>query len=208
MALRKLLVDPASQPLRRDWRGGLPEIRDATVTLRELRDSDARSLMLHLNQPRVLRYITPCPVTLAGFVRFIRWTRTERRRGAFACYGIVPAGERHAVGVLQFWPVERDFSTGEWGFALSERYWGTGLFKRSASLALDTVFAQLGVYRLEARSVDTNLPGNRALENLGAIREGVLRGSFRDGRVVRNHVMWSILAPAWRARRRGRADAH
>jgi RimJ/RimL family protein N-acetyltransferase len=68
-------------------------------------------------------------------------------------------------------------------------------------LVLGAVFSQLGVYRLEARVVDINERGNRIFEKLGATRDGVLRGGFRDGLVVRDHVMWSILAPEWQAQR-------
>jgi len=115
----------------------------------------------------------------------------------------VPAGALAAVGVIQFWSVERDFSTAEWGFALGQEFWGTGLFTRSARLALDAAFSQMRIYRLEARAVDVNEAGNRALARLGARREGTLRGGFRNGHIVRDHVMWSILAPEWEAARNG-----
>lgn len=204
MALRKSFAEPcASTPSHHDWRTVLPELSDGIVTLRELGTPDASSLVAHLNNVHVCRHIAPCPSTDVGFCRFIRWTHAERRRGALACYGIVPAGQTHAVGVIQVWPIERDFSTAEWGFALGESLWGTGLFRRGAGLVLDAVFSQFGVYRLEARAVDVNERGNRALERLGARRDGVLRGGFRDGPVVRDHVMWSILAPEWQALRPG-----
>jgi ribosomal-protein-alanine N-acetyltransferase len=113
----------------------------------------------------------------------------------------VPAGARWAVGVIQVWPIERDFSTAEWGFAVGRSFWGSGLFERGARLVLDAVFGQLGVYRLEARAAEVNLRGNRVLEKLGATKEGLLRGGFRDGAAIHDHVMWAILAPEWQARR-------
>jgi ribosomal-protein-alanine N-acetyltransferase len=202
VALRKLLADPADRALvRADWRRGLPELTDGRVTLRELRAQDAASLVTHLNDPHVCRFIEPCPSTTAGFAGFIRWTHAERRRGKLACFGIVPAGVTRAVGVIQVWPIERDFSTAEWGFALGRSFWGCGLFMAGARLALDALFSQVGVYRLEARAVDLNCRGNRTLEKLGAKRDGVLRGAFHDGAIVRDHVMWSILAPEWQMRR-------
>ena len=133
MALRKSIADPSdAASARTDWRGGLPTLRDGSVTLRQLRIDDAPSLVAHLNDARVWRYIAPCPSTAASFARFIRWTHAERRRGKLACFGIVPAGETSAVGVIQVWPIERDFSTAEWGFALGESFWGSGLFERGA----------------------------------------------------------------------------
>jgi len=194
-------------PTHSSWRRGQPELTDGTVIVRELRARDAASLAAHLNNARVLRYIAPCPSDTEGFRRFVRWTRAERRRGGLACFGIVPAGEAAAVGVIQVWPVERDFSTAEWGFALGDAFWNTGLFMRAARLVLDAVFSELGVYRLEARAVDINLRGNRVFEKLGAKRDGVLRGGFRDGAIVRDHVMWSILAPEWQMREQGMPHA-
>jgi ribosomal-protein-alanine N-acetyltransferase len=186
-----------------DWRRGLPELHAGDDRLRELRAADARSLYRHLYRPRVLRFMSPCPQSVDAFHTFIRWAHRERRRGALACFGIVPAHRPHPVGVVQIWRIERDFSTAEWGFAVDDRYWGGGLFLGAARVAVDFAFTHLGVYRLEARAVDMNVRGNRVLEKLGATREGVLRGGFRDGSLYRDHVMWSILAPEWQ-RSRGR----
>lgn len=174
------------------------------VTLRALRQADAPSLLAHLSTPSVQRYIAPCPVSLEGVRRFVRWTHAERRRGLHICYGIVPGGEAKPVGIVQVWAIERDFSTAEWGFALGDKYWGTGLFVSSARLLLDFAFDTLGVQRLEARAVDADGRGNGVLRKLGATREGVLRQGFRSGDTPRDHVMWSILADEWRARRGGR----
>ena len=190
----------------RDWRRGLPRLSDGSVVLRELRLPDAPSLLAHLNDEHVLQYIAPCPSTVDGFRRFIRWTRSERRRGLHACFGIIPSNATTPVGIIQVWPVERDFSTVEWGFVLGHSYWGTGVFARSARLLLDAlfidgVFGPPGVLRLEARAVDVNGRGNGALRKMTATREGVLRGAFRKEEESRDQVMWSILGPDWRAAR-------
>jgi len=187
-----------------DWRQRLPVLAGSHVTLRALRQADAPSLLAHLSKPSVQRYIAPCPTSLEGLRRFIRWTQAERRRGLHACYGIVPDGRTSPVGVVQIWAVERDFSTAEWGFALDDKYWGTGLFMSSARLLLDFAFDTLNVQRLEARAVDVDERGNGVLRKLGATREGVLRDGFRGSEAPRDHVMWSILAGEWRAMREGR----
>jgi RimJ/RimL family protein N-acetyltransferase len=184
---------------RLDWRRALPALGDDAVILREVRRDDASSLLVQLNQREVLRYVAPCPSRVEGFQRFIRWARSERRHGRLACFGLVPGGQRQAVGVLQVWPIERDFSTAEWGFCVGEAYWGAGLFERAARLLLGAVFADLGVQRLEARAVDVNVRGNRVLEKLGHVREGVLRRGYRSGDVTHDYVMWSVLAEEWAA---------
>lgn len=182
-----------------DWASGLPTLAGDRVSLREVRGGDAASLVRYLTAPPVARFIAPAPPTTAGFARFIRWSHAQRRKGTHLSFGIVPANSGTAVGVIQFWAVEADFATAEWGFALGEPFWGTGLFVEAARLALNFAFETLHVKRLEARSVDRNNRGNGILRKLGATPEGTLRNGFRSGGSVRNHVMWSLLAEEWRA---------
>jgi RimJ/RimL family protein N-acetyltransferase len=186
------------------WQRELPVLRDVRTTLRELERRDAASLLRHLADEPVLRHMAQSPTSLDGFRAFIRWTRAQRRKGTLVTYGLVPAGESSAVGLLQLWPVAPNFSISEWGFAVGEQYWGTGLFASGARLLLDFAFAGLGVARLEARSVDANARGNAALMKLGAKPEGRLRSAFRCGKTAVDYVMWSILAEEWAATR-GRA---
>jgi RimJ/RimL family protein N-acetyltransferase len=184
----------------------VPLLTDGELVLRELRLKDATSLLVHMNNARVLRYIAECPSDVEGFRRFIRWTRAERRRGLHACLGIIPPGATTPAGIIQIWPIERDFSTAEWGFVLGESYWGTGVFVRSGRLFLDALFFKglfgpPGVSRLEARAVDANGRGNGVLRKFAATREGTLRDAFRKDDECRDHVMWSILGSDWRAAR-------
>jgi RimJ/RimL family protein N-acetyltransferase len=173
----------------------------AGFTLRELSVADAPSLSTHLSSATVGKYIAQPPQSVAGFRTFVRWTRTQRRRGTHLCFGLVPDGKTAAVGIIQVWPIEPDFSTAEWGFAIGEPFWGTKLFVEAAQLVLDFAFNTLGVLRLEARAVEANGRGNGVLGKLGAQPEGTLRSSFRSGNQIANHVMWAILAEDYHRRR-------
>ena len=176
------------------WPTRLPVLTDGDVTLRELRVTDALVLLSEINKPVVLRYLDPSPQSIEGFKRFIRWTHAQRRRGLHLCFGVVPAGQSQPLGIIQLWPIERDFSTAEWGFVMCESAWGTGIFVAAARLVLDLAFDTLGVSRLEARAVNANGRGNGVLRKLGATPEGTLRSSFRSGDVLMDQTMWSILA--------------
>ena len=57
-----------------DWRQALPVLTGTLVTLRELRLSDAPSLLAMLSTEEVSRFISPPPTTVEGFERFIAWT--------------------------------------------------------------------------------------------------------------------------------------
>jgi RimJ/RimL family protein N-acetyltransferase len=177
-----------------DWRRRLPVLQDDRVTLRELRVTDAEALLEHVSREKVARHITMPPVSADGFRRFIRWTQTQRRRGRHVCFGVVPAGGTTVVGLLQFWPIDPELATAEWGFVIGAQYWGTGLFLDAARLLLDFAFDVVGVTRLEARAVATNLRGNGVLRKLGAKREGTLRQGFRRDGICKDQIMWSIVS--------------
>jgi len=180
-----------------DWRVSLPVLTAGRATLRQLRASDAYSLLASLSTEEVTRFISPPPTTAAGFERFIEWTGREQAAGRYVCYGIVPEGHEHAIGIIQVRQLDPTFATGEWGFALASEYWGTGLFQASACAVLHFAFEQVGVHRLEARAAVANGRGNAALRKLGAVSEGVLRRSFlKDGHYL-DQVLWGIVAAEW-----------
>ncbi len=186
-----------SQVVTSDWRQALPVLSAETFTLRELRPSDAPSLLAMLSTEEVARFISPPPTTVEGFERFIAWTHRERAAGNYICFGIVPNGMEHAVGLFQVRQLEPGFGTAEWGFALGSEFWGTGLFIEGARLVVNFAFDTVGVHRLEARAAVKNGRGNGALRKLGAVQEGVLRKSFlRNGEYL-DQVLWTILDGEW-----------
>jgi [ribosomal protein S5]-alanine N-acetyltransferase len=192
-------IAPVSLPhFRADWRTALPVLRGEGVTLRELRRSDAPTLLEMLTPEDVARFISKPPDTVEGFERFIGWAQHERAEGRYACFAVVPEGLEHAVGILQLRAIEPGFRTAEWGFAIGSPFWGTGVFAEAATAALEFAFDTIGANRLEARVVVSNGRGNGALAKMGAVRETVLRNSFERGGEHLDQVLWSILRHEWR----------
>jgi RimJ/RimL family protein N-acetyltransferase len=190
-------TEVATQRSARDWRHALPTLRGTRITLRELSESDAPSLLGAMSSHEVGRFISPPPSTLDGFQRFIAWAHRERAAGRYVCFAIVPNGSETAIGLFQLRSLDLDFATAEWGFALASEYWGTGIFTESARLVIDFAFAVIGAHRLEARSAVRNGRGNGALRKLGAVHECVLRRSFlRNGEYL-DQSLWTILAEDW-----------
>jgi RimJ/RimL family protein N-acetyltransferase len=184
-----------------DWRQKLPVLTGSLATLRELRLSDAPSLLSMLSTEEVARFISPPPTTIEGFERFIAWTHRERAVGAYVCFAVVPHGMDTAIGIFQVRQLEPGFGTAEWGFALGSPFWGTGVFIDAAKLVVNFTFDVIGSHRLEARAAVANGRGNGALRKIGASQEGVLRKSFlRDGEYL-DQTLWTILGDDWRRNR-------
>ena len=97
-----------------------------------------------------------------------------------------------------------------WTF-LAPHVHGTGLNRRAKRLLLTYAFGELwegqGCLRVQLRTDARNLRSQRAIEKIGAVREGVLRRQhvMPDG-FVRDTVMYSIADTEWpevRARLKG-----
>ena len=188
-----------SDTLEAAWQRSLPVLSSDAVTLRELRASDAPTLLAMIGADEVTRFISQPPATVEGFEQCIAWTHRERAAGRQFCYGVVPKGMEDAVGFFLLRQMEPDFATAEWRFALGCPYWGTGAFVDSARLVMDFSFGTVGIHRLEARTPVKNGRGNGALRKIGAAQEGVLRRSFQQvgDEEYLDQVLWAVVDSDW-----------
>ena len=86
------------------------------------------------------------------------------------------------------------------GTWLGQAYRGTGVNGEAKYLMLEFAFEVMKVVRVQFRTDLRNLRSQRALEKLGAVREGVLRKDYiyADG-YERSSVFYSILDEEWKA---------
>jgi RimJ/RimL family protein N-acetyltransferase len=206
IAVRSAVLPAANGAIGTDWRSGLPVLTGEYVTLRELRLTDAPSLLAMLSTDEVSRFISPPPTTVEGFERFIAWTLRQRAEGAYACFAVTIKGFDTAIGIIQVRASACDFSIAEWGFAIGSPFWGTGVFADAAGQMLGFFFETLGTERLEARASIENGRGQGALQKIGAVKEAVLRKSFRRFDETFDQALYAILRDEWRCGRRCSAD--
>ena len=105
----------ATQTVSSDWKTQLPVLQAKGITLRELRVSDASSLLALLTTEEVTRFISPPPTTVEGFERFIQWAQREREAGRYVCFAVVPERLRHGSGALSDSAVGSDVRDGRMG---------------------------------------------------------------------------------------------
>jgi RimJ/RimL family protein N-acetyltransferase len=192
-----------------DWRQSPPILIGSMLTLRQLRLSDAQSLLAMVSTDDVSRFISPPPTTIEGIERFIAGTHRERAAGNYVCFGVVPNEIDTAVGIFQVRRLDLEFAIAEWGFAIGSGYWGSGLFVDGAKLVIDFSFNIMGAHRLEARAVVANGRANGALRKVGAVQQSVLRSSFlrNDGEYL-DQALWTIAKDDWRTGGSASAQTH
>lgn len=107
------------------------------------------------------------------------------------------AGE--LVGTTSFFDFNLTLPAAEIGSTwLDARQHGTGLNSMIKYLMLRHAFEDWGLVRVQLKTAASNLRSQRAIEKLGAVREGLLRNHRRlaDGRLD-DTVMYSITDSEW-----------
>lgn len=122
-------------------------------------------------------------------------------RGEHYTYVLVCPASGAVMGssrYLQVRPAHRSLEIGySW---LGPDYQRTGVNTEAKLLLLTHAFEVLGANRVELKTDSRNLRSQRAIEGIGATREGVLRSHMiaQHGH-IRDTVMYSIIRPEWPA---------
>ena len=125
----------------------------------------------------------------------------RRARGADLPFAVIYLRTGRAIGgtrYLDIRPADRGLEIGGTWYGLD--YQGTVVNPECKYLLMRHAFETLGCLRVQLKTDVLNLHSQRAIERLGAVREGVLRDHMitPEGR-VRSSVYYSVLAAEWPA---------
>jgi N-acetyltransferase len=137
----------------------------------------------------------------ATFESYVEWERHALERPASLFFAIVLRAGDEPVGATGYLDVRPEHRALEIGRTWIARRWqGTRVNPESKLLLLRHAFGALGAVRVQLKTDLRNLHSQRALDKLGARREGVLRKyqTRSDGR-PRDSVMYSITDDDWPA---------
>jgi RimJ/RimL family protein N-acetyltransferase len=179
------------------WRQELPVLNGRTVTLREPVSSDLGPLVDLLSVSDASRFGMDGPVTEVSVRQLIDRALETRTSGLAFTYVIIVNAGRIVAGLIQGRQLDPSFEAAEWDCTIAPSARGGTVFLEAAQLAGSFAFDSVGVHRLEARALLQNGRANGALRKLGAVQEGILRRSVRQGGEYRDQVLWSMLKEDW-----------
>lgn len=122
-------------------------------------------------------------------------------RGEHFTYVLVDPGSGEVMGSSRYLQVRPAHRALEIGYSwLGACYQRTGVNTEAKLLLLRHAFEAMGANRVELKTDSRNKRSQRAIERLGATREGVLRSHMiaQYGH-IRDTVMYSIIRPEWPA---------
>ena len=141
----------------------------------------------------------PCPGGVAEMEEWIREALATGSDGSAIIFAIVHLGEGRAVGSTRYLDIQRENRALEIGGTwIGSRHQRSAVNTECKLMLLGHAFETLGAGRVQLKTDLRNMGSQRAIERIGAMREGVLRRHMKvKDDFIRDSVFYSVIAPEW-----------
>jgi RimJ/RimL family protein N-acetyltransferase len=174
-----------------------------SIRLEPLTLDHAAGLFAHVS-PEIFEWMLDWPVD-TSLAAYLDWEREGLEIPGSQLFAIVHRETGEPIGSTAFFDARPEHRAIEIGRSwIGKTHQGTAANPESKWLLLRHAFEAFGAVRVQLKTDARNLQSQRAIEKLGAVREGTLRNyqTRADGR-PRDTVMYSITADEWPAVRAG-----
>jgi N-acetyltransferase len=136
-----------------------------------------------------------------AFRRYFDTALEEKKQRRSYPFAIFDKRKNEYAGSTRYGNIEFHHKKVEIGWTwITPSLQGTGFNKHCKFLLLSYGFDTLGLNRVELKTSSLNLRSQRAMEKIGAVREGVLRkNTINDDGTTRDTVYFSFLIDEWPA---------
>lgn len=191
------------RPRRSAWLTPAP-MRGRLVALEPLDLAHTAGLRRALADPEVWRHLPwHTPTSDEEMASIIRSRLDDAHQGRWVPWVQREVSTGRIVGTTSYCPAEPEQRRVHIGASwLGRPWWGTGINAESKLLLMARAFEELGAVRVEWWADVENTRSQRALQRIGAVREGVLR-RYRQGPDGTWHdvVLYSMTDEEWPAAR-------
>ena len=174
----------------------------AHVRLEPLALKHADDLFAVSRYPEIWELLIAPPIqTLDEMRAWIEKAGKQTAAGTNIWFAIIRRADNRAVGVTSYLNISHaDRGSEIGGTWLTPEVWRTAINSECKYLLLRHAFETLGCIRVQIKTDERNVRSQRAIERLGAVKEGILRKyQVTHTGHQRNTVMYSILDTEWQA---------
>lgn len=175
-------------------------LEDEIVRLEPLSTDHAEELFHAGQEPDIWQYM-PIPGfrTVEDTLAWIDESLAEQSKGLHLPFAIVHKGEGRAVGSTRYLDIQRPHRSLEIGWTwIAPQFQRTAVNTECKFLLLRHAFEDLDTSRVTIKTDRRNERSQKAIERIGAKREGILRNHYImwDG-YVRDSVFYSVIDSEW-----------
>lgn len=176
-------------------------LENQKVILLPLQAAHVKELAGLLSDPRVWELTWRRNNTEQAIELALESALVSREAGTELPFAIIDRTSGRVAGTTRLGDLDANNRNVEIGWTwMAPAFWGQGINQACKLLLLQYSFEELGVIRVQFSASGSNLRSQRALEKIGAVREGVLRRhrvDVTDGGTVHDNVFYSILEEEW-----------
>jgi RimJ/RimL family protein N-acetyltransferase len=173
------------------------------VRLRPWREDEAPAFAALNADPEVMRHF-PAPLSRAESDAMLARVRAQEAGHGFCFWAAERRDGARPIGFcgLQRVSFEARFTPAvEIGWRLFPAFWGRGLAREAAELALGAAFGPLGLDEVVAFTVPANRPSWGLMRRLGMRPDGAFEHPrLPEGHPLRPHLLYRVRGAEWRRR--------
>jgi N-acetyltransferase len=169
------------------------------VALLPLQPDHAAGLWEAGSAPEIWSFMRSGVTSLPEMEQWVSAALNERDKTGSMPYAIQEVSTGMLVGSTRVFDIQPAHRNGEIGHTwYAPRVWRTALNTECKLLLMGYCFEQLNFLRLQFKTCSRNVRSQKAIERLGAVKEGMLRDNIinADG-YVRTSVYYSVLQREW-----------
>lgn len=175
------------------------QLENDIVLLRPFKTADIEQALYAANDPVIWTYLSSDLSTTDAMSTFIKNAIHQYESGGDYRFAIIDKKSRQIVGSTSFMDISEVHKRVEIGWTwYNPSVWRTAINSNCKYLLLSYCFEVWGMHRVQIKTDHENIRSQKAIERLGATKEGVLRNHMirKDG-TQRHTVMYSITNEEW-----------
>lgn len=177
----------------------LHELTGELIRVVPMDKSHIQGLYEAANDENIWTHLPKTITTLRGMEAFVEEALQTKETGTEFPFVIIHRKTGKMVGTTRFLYMSSASRSLEIGWTwFHPSVWGTSVNTECKYLLLQYCFEQLKTIRVQFKTDERNIRSQKAIERLGAVKEGILRNQMirKDG-TFRNSVFYSIIDSEW-----------
>ncbi|AEP89931.1 acetyltransferase, gnat family [Bacillus subtilis subsp. subtilis str. RO-NN-1] len=177
----------------------LQELTGELIRVVPMDKSHIQGLYESANDENIWTHLPKTITTLRGMEAFVEEALQTKETGTEFPFVIIHRKTGKMVGTTRFLYMSSASRSLEIGWTwFHPSVWGTSVNTECKYLLLQYCFEQLKTIRVQFKTDERNIRSQKAIERLGAVKEGILRNQMirKDG-TFRNSVFYSIIDSEW-----------
>ncbi|SEN84766.1 Protein N-acetyltransferase, RimJ/RimL family [Mesobacillus persicus] len=132
-------------------------------------------------------------------IQYVQDALRKRENETDFAYVIISKKDQSIIGATWFLDISKHHRRIEIGSTwINPRYWRTNINTHCKYLLLKYCFEELNLNRVQIKTGHENIRSQKAIERIGAVKEGILRNHMiRKEGEIRHTVMYSIIREEW-----------